>query len=372
VADAGAAVGLGHLMRCRALVEAIREALQRSGGRMSATFAGRYDRAQERRIRAWGYAIAVERKMGRPSPDLVILDAYRPLAARMSAARAAGAHIVLFDDGHHGPRPAVDVRLIPNRIPNRISSPSTRSPRSGCLDLVGPRYLCLRPEVGRERRRERSGRRERGTRSRPGTLRDASATRVFVSLGGGRMPGFGRLVEALREARLPVDEWVAAGERAARGAIWGGGRRRYSGGRDSGGGGLKWVSEPGAFARAMAGCAAAVSAAGTTAWELACLGVPAVLVTRAANQVPIARALDRRAALWCRRRVSSPLDALPAVVSALRRLLGDRALRMRLSRAGRSLADGRGAERVARAILRRLGARPPGKSDRVDNRLRSD
>jgi spore coat polysaccharide biosynthesis predicted glycosyltransferase SpsG len=348
VADASAAVGLGHLMRCRALVESIRERLRRTGRRASVTFTGRYDQAQARRIRAWGYALAApsrERRGAHPRQDLVILDAYRPLVAEMRAARASGARIVLFDDGHHGGRPPVDVRLIPNRILNRIRNRLDPSPRSGSLDLVGPRYLCLRPEVARARGRQREKRRRR----------HPSATRVFVSLGGGRTPGLERLVEALRKARLRVDEWAVAGNREARGAVWGGG------GRGSGGGKVRWATEPGAVARAMARSTAAVGAAGTTAWELACLGVPAVLVTRAANQVPIARALDHRAALWCGGREVLRGGRLPEVIAALRRLLGDRALRRRLSRTGRRLADGRGAERAAAAILRR-----------VDNRHRSD
>ena len=43
----------------------------------------------------------------------------------------------------------------------------------------------------------------------------------------------------------------------------------------------------------IAGSDVAVSAAGFTPYELACAGVPAVVVSVADNQVPVARALDR-------------------------------------------------------------------------------
>jgi spore coat polysaccharide biosynthesis predicted glycosyltransferase SpsG len=63
---------------------------------------------------------------------------------------------------------------------------------------------------------------------------------------------------------------------------------------------LKVVTSPREASRAMAASQVAVSAAGTTAWELACLGVPAILWPMVKNQRPVASALDGRSALVCR------------------------------------------------------------------------
>ena len=104
-------------------------------------------------------------------------------------------------------------------------------------------------------------------------------------------------------------------------------------------------------------CDAAVSAAGSSVWELLCIGVPSALVAVADNQeggyrqvvaenvaVPLGR-------LW---ELRERADARAAAVAALRRLTGDAAHRASLRNRGMALLDGRGRERVADALLRML------------------
>lgn len=91
----------------------------------------------------------------------------------------------------------------------------------------------------------------------------------------------------------------------------------------------------------------AVSSAGVTAYELACAGVPTVLVPVADNQRRVARAFDAaRLAL-----TGEPLEERL-------RSLADRELRDRLARAGPAVVDGYGAAR-ARDALRELWAGRP-------------
>jgi spore coat polysaccharide biosynthesis predicted glycosyltransferase SpsG len=93
----------------------------------------------------------------------------------------------------------------------------------------------------------------------------------------------------------------------------------------------------------------ALSAAGSTVWELAHLGVPALLVVVAENQRGNAEALHRLgvahnlgdATTLDGEVLESPLDAL----------LEDPDRRTQMSRRGRELVDGRGVERVVAAIL---------------------
>ncbi len=84
----------------------------------------------------------------------------------------------------------------------------------------------------------------------------------------------------------------------------------------------------------------AISAAGHTAWELACVGLPAALVTIADNQIPVAeRMVEAGAAI-------SLGDA-----SSLRRWFADPVARTAQRDAGLALVDGCGARRVVDMML---------------------
>ena len=107
----------------------------------------------------------------------------------------------------------------------------------------------------------------------------------------------------------------------------------------------------------------AFGAGGSTTWERCTLGLPSVLLVLAENQRPAARALaDRDAALVVD---AADPDFAAAFDRAAVRLLNDTATRTRLTAASLELCDGRGAERAAEALLEvisapRLAARDPG------------
>lgn len=70
------------------------------------------------------------------------------------------------------------------------------------------------------------------------------------------------------------------------------------------------------MASLTAACDIAIGAAGSTAWERCCLGVPSAIVVLADNQQPIADALGAAGACWL---LGGPLDldrTLPAVLGA--------------------------------------------------------
>ncbi|HQQ01040.1 MAG TPA: bifunctional UDP-2,4-diacetamido-2,4,6-trideoxy-beta-L-altropyranose hydrolase/GNAT family N-acetyltransferase, partial [bacterium] len=95
----------------------------------------------------------------------------------------------------------------------------------------------------------------------------------------------------------------------------------------------------------MAWADLAVSAAGSTVWELLYMGVPSILVITADNQLQIADYLTTQGlavSLGAHDQVSPE-----SIASALKRLLDQPALRERMSRDGRTLIDGQGADRVA-------------------------
>jgi spore coat polysaccharide biosynthesis predicted glycosyltransferase SpsG len=98
-----------------------------------------------------------------------------------------------------------------------------------------------------------------------------------------------------------------------------------------------------------------VSAAGTTCWELAYLGVPMVLVAIADNQLGIASTLAGRGIAIDVGWYSDPI-VMRTITKAVTRLIEDEALRCRMSEEGRKLIDGLGAARVV-ALLRHADAR---------------
>ena len=102
----------------------------------------------------------------------------------------------------------------------------------------------------------------------------------------------------------------------------------------------------------MAWADLAVSAAGTTCWELAFMGLPMLLVVLADNQRPNATCLDKLG-------VAGNLGwhgelSEDKVRAAVMHTLDDPALRASMSQKGLALVDGRGASRVVAEMRSRL------------------
>jgi UDP-2,4-diacetamido-2,4,6-trideoxy-beta-L-altropyranose hydrolase len=99
----------------------------------------------------------------------------------------------------------------------------------------------------------------------------------------------------------------------------------------------------------MANADIAISAAGSTCWELCFLGVPSLLVDVAANQTPIAVEFQRQGCaiyLGSSREVTSE-----KLVDQLSALIKSRETLQVLSERCRKLVDGHGADRVITAML---------------------
>lgn len=88
-----------------------------------------------------------------------------------------------------------------------------------------------------------------------------------------------------------------------------------------------------------------VGAGGGASWERCCLGVPTLLLSTADNQQAVVPALaDAGAVTTCAPVLADTSEAIVA-------LLADRGLRQHMAERARALVDGRGAERVALAML---------------------
>ena len=107
-------------------------------------------------------------------------------------------------------------------------------------------------------------------------------------------------------------------------------------------------------AEAMGKCQMAVCAGGTSLHELACLGIPVVIVTIASNQVAPAEA-------WQRAGFGENLGALSditdsAASNVLKSILGRSEKRFQMAVKAWNSQDGLGAQRVANRLLGQMGA----------------
>lgn len=88
----------------------------------------------------------------------------------------------------------------------------------------------------------------------------------------------------------------------------------------------------------------AISAAGSTCWELCFLGLPSILLDVADNQIPIATELERRG---CALYAGNGNSVCPSeLAKTLENLVESHEVRKSMSVHSRELVDGRGAERL--------------------------
>jgi RimJ/RimL family protein N-acetyltransferase len=104
------------------------------------------------------------------------------------------------------------------------------------------------------------------------------------------------------------------------------------------------VSDATNMSELMAAADLALAAGGTTAWELAFMGLPSLLLTLAENQVANAEQLSMQGAA---RHLGWHEKVTPDIIGQnLEALAREPAARSALSQCGRALIDGRGADRV--------------------------
>jgi spore coat polysaccharide biosynthesis predicted glycosyltransferase SpsG len=194
--------------------------------------------------------------------------------------------------------------------------------------LLGPRYALLRPSFA-------DGRRRRPPRNAP--------PHVLIMMGGSDPRGATfEVLEAIDSlpAHFAVDVVAGVAQRRLPRLAAAVGAARHP---------ARLHHDPKDVASVMARATVAVSAAGGTCWELACLGVPTLILVAADNQGPNAAGLAHSGFALS----LGSIAPFPGrrVRSSVATLLGDRRRLRRMSAAGRRLVDGRGAQRAARAVL---------------------
>jgi UDP-2,4-diacetamido-2,4,6-trideoxy-beta-L-altropyranose hydrolase len=343
-ADASVAMGTGHIMRMIALAQAWRE----DGGE-TVFLCAEITPALEKRVRTEGFGLetsavvpggiedlevtcsVISRLGSKESPVVVALDGYQFGSDFQRVVKATGCRLLFVDDYGHADFYHAD--LVLNQSASADSSLYERRD-PGTQLLLGPRYALLREEF----------------LCRPSSAETDSAPaagappRLLVTLGGSDPDNVtGTVVSAL--ARIPD---VAAT------VVVGGSNPNLESLRAmvaAAGPSFRLEIDARDMPALMAGADIAISAGGSTLWELAFMGIPALVVTTAANQEASVAALACAGAIAPLGRVS---DATPErLAEGVATLISDRLRRHGIALASRSLVDGRGVERVTERIKQR-------------------
>jgi UDP-2,4-diacetamido-2,4,6-trideoxy-beta-L-altropyranose hydrolase/UDP-4-amino-4,6-dideoxy-N-acetyl-beta-L-altrosamine N-acetyltransferase len=355
-ADASLEIGNGHVMRCLTLADALRAEGTRCHFVCRAARGDLLRLIDERgyattSIRATSWEADAAESMtalGDMRPDWVVVDHYGLDAHWEAMLRSRAKHIMVIDDLASRPH---DCDLLLDQTAGRAPGAYTLLVPEMCLLLLGAQFALLRPEFAAWR----SVSLARRTVARP--------RHILVSLGGvDRDDVTGQVLDVLADAKLPdgSEVTVILGPHAP----WAERVRSRAASMPVPCRMLLGVAN---MAQWMAEADLAVGAAGSSAWERCCLGLPALMVVLADNQRGVAEVLSARGAAMLME--GDRLDRLPDL---LRELRAPGALARMGARAS-DVCDGFGAGRVVAALGRvdrpwgDCLARPmrPGDLDRV-------
>lgn len=314
-ADASTAIGWGHAMRCLALAQALVDTRgERATFVMADPPAAFVARAQADADVVTGEDALAQRA------DWVVVDGYHLATGYQRALRDAGARVLVVDDHAHLDRYHADILLNQN-----LGAPDYGARAPGARLLLGPRYALLRREF----------------RTLPPRA-PADGRRVLVTLGGSDPDGVtARVVAALArvESRLEVQVIAGAGTPHLDAIATAAAASPHA---------VALVVDARDMPARMAWAGLAVTAAGSTSWELARVGTPQIAIVLADNQRPIAGGLAE-AGLAVSLGWHADLTA-ERIAGAVAALAADAERRAALSRRGRELVDGDGALRVLAAM----------------------
>lgn len=333
-ADASTEIGAGHLMRCLALAQAWKDA----GGQVTFTSACQSDDLLQQ-LRDEGFDI---HPLTHPYPDSgdwnytknilaaypsawVVLDGYHFNEVYQQRVKEAGHRLLVIDDVAHLKHYYADIVLNQNLHAPQLHYSCELYTRL----LLGTRYVLLRREFlgWKDWRRDIP----------------EVARRVLVTLGGGDPENYTlKVFQALQRVDVPgLEATVVIGatnrhedklEKAVRKSSIP----------------IRLVRNAENMPELMAWADVAVSAAGSTVWELMFMGVPAILISVADNQKQIAESAEAAAvAIHVNRRSSGWPEK---IADALQGLILDAKIRSTFSYEGRSLVDGLGRTHVIQAI----------------------
>ena len=332
--DGNHQIGTGHIMRCLSLADALRE----QGREITFATAELYF---QQLIEMRGYSCTVlgtvydrmEEELPvflpileRERPELVILDSYFVTPQYMEAIRNIS-RLLYIDDLNAFDYPADAV------VNYNIYGPELPYPQNKTY-FLGPQYAPLRKEF--------QGLSQRNTKDR--------VENVLVSTGGTDQYHVAlHCAEYLREHLLrenmifhfvlgAMNRDIVQLEQIAEDFSF-----------------IKLHRQVTDMCSLMLQCDVAISAAGTTLYELCACGVPAVTYILADNQIQGAQMFQKAGLMPCVGDIREDACFLEHLFELLNSLADDFAQRQHIAEQMQGAVDGRGAARLAEAILKQSG-----------------
>lgn len=354
--DAALHIGTGHMMRCLTLAEALRER-----GAAASFVCREHDGQFCELIAARGFALS---RLPRPAagvapdpvpphanwlgaswqddaaqtraalgalsrpPDWLVVDHYALDRRWEGALRPSVGRIMAIDDLADRDHDC-DLLLDQNLVARLAARYAARTP-DGCRHLLGPQYALLQPGYAVL---------HENMKPRDGTIR-----RIFIFFGGvdqGNLTGRAlNAVLRLERSEIEVDIVIGAGNPLAAAL-----QRQIAPFPQ-----MHLHHSLPSLGPLMAQADLVLGAGGATSWERLCLGLPAMVVTLAENQIPVAQELERQGLIhWLGNADDVSEQCMIEQLSAVL----DGAKRPAWMAPDRGVVDGRGAGRVCEALLDR-------------------
>jgi spore coat polysaccharide biosynthesis predicted glycosyltransferase SpsG len=271
------------------------------------------------------------REIRRLQPAAVVVDSASATEEYLSGLRETGVLVMSFDT-------RAEIAFPSRLVVNPLLGPSREAYEFGVGTqlLLGQRYALIRPEI----------RRVRPLRARE----PVQPFRALVALGDDdpnnrsaelakallNCPRVARVDVALRPTHPELESLKALAEQCPER--------------------LAILSEPGEVPSRVARCHFAVTAGNSWSLELACVGVPQMMIVQSEAHWPTAQRLEEEGAATC----LGWHDSVSAVTfrQAVNDLLTDALERQAMARCGRKLIDGRGLDRLVTALEMLLHTTP--------------
>ncbi len=328
--DASPALGLGHLVRCLAVASALRDRFSAAvtlalGGDPALAALACEQAFPVTPMPGHDPAGELATVLAETKADALLMDLRTPYdAAEITAVRAAGCRFALLDDGGER-RLAADLAFYP---------PSGRN-----LDwrgaagerLAGWEWLALRPQF-----------------SPPPPWRPTEPPTALILAGGSDPHGLRSRLLRAAAAALPAGWRITLATGRATTAD-----PAFDALATSFGERLTITQNVAEMATLMAASTLAVSLFGGTAYELAAVGVPAILLGLNADHVRSAAFLAEAGVALSPGVVAEVAE--DELCQTIATLAADPGRRTRMSAAGRALIDGQGARRIAERLARTAG-----------------
>lgn len=360
-ADASLRIGTGHVMRCLTLADSLRtagadclfvcrahpghaEQMIRDRGfdirlleapSTTIAFADEHEGIEPKHAEWLGVSLKIDVEqtraaIGQHPADWLIVDHYALDSRWERAMRDTSQNIMVIDDLVDRPH---DCDLLLDQNLDREAADYAGLVAARCKVLTGPRYALLRPEF--------SNLREYSKRRRA----DPALKRILITMGGTDPSNVtGWTLEALKRTQLAHDTRITA--------VLGSHTPHLADVRKTASQ-MPWPTEVlvnvGDMARLMADHDLAIGAAGGTAWERCCLGLPSLVAVLADNQRAVATALTNHGAA-----IPLSMDGFDAFAKSIDAAITTLAATEQLSAissAAFSVTDGHGVTSVVQKLL---------------------